>query len=99
MLEWSGMINNYNNTEECNPARKKRKASIVFADSIVDIINNGKHHQTVTKLSIRKLKVSLVFILQSYSALKDVLLNILHFFVTKIANRREVQQIGINHSS
>lgn len=84
MLEWSG---------------KKRKASIVFADSIVDIINNEKHHQTVTKLSIRKLKVSLVFILQSYSALKDVLLNILHFFVTKIANRREVQQIGINHSS
>ena len=99
MLEWSGMINNYNNTEECNPAEKKRKASIVFADSIVDIINNEKHHQTVTKLSIRKLKVSLVFILQSYSALKDVLLNILHFFVTKIANRREVQQIGINHSS
>ena len=99
MLEWSGMINNYNNTEECNPAGKKRKASIVFADSIVDIINNGKHHQTVTKLSIRKLKVSLVFILQSYSALKDVLLNILHFFVTKIANRREVQQIGINQSS
>ena len=77
---------------------KKRKVSIVFADSNVDIISNEKHHQTVTKLSIKKLNVSLVFILQSYSALKDVLLNILHLFVTKIANRREVQQIGINHS-
>lgn len=77
---------------------KKRKVSIVFADSNVDIISNEKHHQTVTKLSIRKLNVSLVFILQSYSALKDVRQKLLHLFVTKIANRREVQQIGINHS-
>lgn len=61
MLEWSGMINNYNNTEECNPAGKKRKASIVFADSIVDIISNEKHHQTVTKLSIRKLSFPRIY--------------------------------------
>ena len=40
------------------------------------------------------------FITKSYFKVpKDVRINISHFFVAKISNRRELQQIAINHSS
>ena len=48
----------------------------------------------------RKLNISLVFITQSYFKVpKDVRLNTSHFFMSKIPNKRELQQIAINHSS
>ena len=48
----------------------------------------------------RKLNISLVFITKSYfRAPKDVRNNTTHFFITKIPNKREIQQIAINHSS
>ena len=48
----------------------------------------------------RKLNISLVFITQSYFKVqKDVRLNTTHFIISKIPNRRELQQIAINHSS
>ena len=48
----------------------------------------------------RKLDISLVFITQSYFKVpKDVRLNTSHFFIAKIPNKRELQQIAINHSS
>ena len=48
----------------------------------------------------RKLNISLVFITQSYFKVpRDVQLNISHFFIAKIPNKRELQQIAINHSS
>ena len=48
----------------------------------------------------RKLNVSFVFITQSYfKILKDVRLNTSHFFIARIPNKRELQQIAINHSS
>ena len=48
----------------------------------------------------RKLNISLVFITQSYFKVpKDVQLNSSHFFIAKIPNKRELQQIAINHSS
>ena len=48
----------------------------------------------------RKLNISLVFITQSYFKVpKDVKLNISHFFIAKIPNKKELQQIAINHSS
>ena len=56
----------------------------------------------VTELFIRgrKLSISLVFITQSYLKVpKDVRLNTTHFFIMKIPNKRELQQIAINHSS
>ena len=47
-----------------------------------------------------KLNISLVFITQSYfNVPKDVRLNTTHFFMAKIPNKRELQQIAINHSS
>ena len=81
---------------------KKIKILIVFDDMIAYMINNKKVNSIVTKLSIRdrKLNISLVFITQSYfKVLKDVILNTIHFFIAKISNKRELQQIAINHSS
>ena len=56
----------------------------------------------MTELFIRgrKLNISLVFITQSYFKIpKDVRLNTSHFFIAKIPNKRDIQQIAINHSS
>ena len=48
----------------------------------------------------RNLNISLVFIIQSNFKLpKDVRLNNSHFFISKIPNKKELQQIAINHSS
>ena len=66
------------------------------------MINNKKLNPIVTELFIRgrKLNISLVFITQSYFKVqKDVTLNTTHFFIMKILNKRELQQIAINHSS
>ena len=59
-----------------------------------------KLNQIVTELFIRgrKLNNSLVFITQSYFPVPNVRLNSIHNFITKIPNKRELQQIGFNHS-
>ena len=69
---------------------------------IADMINNKKLNSIVTELFIRgrKLNISLVFITQSYFKVpKEVRLNCTHFFIVKIPNKRELQQIALNHSS
>ena len=66
------------------------------------MINNKKFNPIVTELFIRgrKLNISIVFITQSYFKVpKDVILNSTHFFIMKILNKREFQQIALNHSS
>ena len=67
-----------------------------------DKINNKKLNSIVTESFIRgrKLNISVVFITQSYFKLpKDIRLNTTHFFVMKVPNKREIQQIAISHSS
>ena len=74
----------------------------VFDDMIAGMINNKKPNSVVTELFIRgrKLNISLVFITQWYFKVpKDVRLNTSHFSIAKIQNKRELQQIAINHSS
>ena len=81
---------------------KENKILIAFDDMIADMIDNKKLDSIVTELFIRgrKLNISLVFITQSYFKVpKDVRLNTSHFFIAKIPNKRELQQIAINHSS
>ena len=88
-------INEYNEDKE-------HKLLKVFDDMIADMINNKKLNSIVTDLFIRGriLNISLVFITQSYFKVpKDVRLNSTHFFVMKIPNKRELQQIALNHSS
>ena len=90
----------YKNIEDYNPI-KKRKMLIVFDDMIADMISNNKLNPIVTELFIRgrKLNISIVFITQSYFQVpKDVRLNSTHFFIIKIPNKRELQQIALNHS-
>ena len=91
----------YKNIDNYNP-NKENKILIVFDDMIADMINNKKLNLIVTELFIRcrKLNISLVFITQSYfKAPKDVRNNSTHFFIMKIPNKRELQQIAINQSS
>ena len=101
-MEYSNdMQDVHKNIEDYNPI-KKRKISIVFDDMIADMINNNKLNPIVTELFIRgrKLDISIVFITQSYFKVpKDVRLNSTHFFIMKIPNKRELQQIALNHSS
>ena len=69
---------------------------------IADMIHNKKLNSIVTELFIRgrKLNISLVFITQSYFKVpKDVRLNTSNFFIAKIPNKRELQEIATNHSS
>ena len=90
----------YKNIEDYNLG-KEPKVLIVF-DMIADMINNKKLNPIVTELFIRsrKLNISIVFITQSYFKVpKDVRLNSTHFFIMKILNKRELQQIALSHSS
>ena len=100
-IEYSNDIQDiYKNIEEHNLV-KKRKVLIVFDDVIVDMINDKKLNPVVTELFIggRKLNITIVFIIQSYSKVsKDIRLNSTHFFVMKIPNKRELQQIALSHS-
>ena len=69
---------------------------------IAYIINNKKLSSIVTELFIRgrKRNISIVFITQSYFKVpKDVRLNSTHIFIMKMPNKRELQQIALNHSS
>ena len=91
----------YKNIEDYNPI-KKRKLLIIFDDMIADMINNNKLNSLVTELFIRgrKRNISIVFITQSYFKVpNDVRLNSTHFFIMKVPNKRELQQIALNHSS
>ena len=70
-------------------------------DMIADMLSNKKLNPTVTELFIRgkKIKISLVFLTQSYFAVpKNICLISTYYFVMKIANKRELQQITFDHS-
>ena len=71
---------------------------IVFAD----MLSNIKPNPIVTELFIRgrKLDISLVFIAQSYFVVpRNIILNSTHYFIMKIPNKQELQQIAFNQSS
>ena len=69
---------------------------------ITDIMKNKKYQAIIKEMFIRcrKPNISLVFITQSYfSAPEDVRLNSTHYLIMKINNKRELQNIAINHSA
>ena len=81
---------------------RKRKILIVLDYMIADIMTNKKLQVIIKGLFIRskKFNISLVFITQSYfSVPKDVRLNSTHYLIMKINNKRELQNIAINHSA
>ena len=95
-MEYSNdMQDVYKNIEDYNPIRK-RKILIVFDDMIADMINNNKLNPIVTELFVRgrKLNISIVFITQAYFKVpKDVRLNSTHFFIMKIPNKRNFNDL------
>ena len=101
-IEYSNTMDDvYKNIDDYNPNRR-RKILIVFDDMIADIMTNKKFQAIIKELFIRcrKINISLVFITQSYfSVPKDVRLNSTHYFIMKINNKRELQNIAINHSA
>ena len=83
------------NIHDYNPSRR-RKVLIDF-DNMIAYIMTNKRFQAIR---CRKLNISLVFITQSYfSVPKDVRLNSAHYLIMKINNKRELQNIAINHSA
>ena len=75
---------------------------IVFDDMIADMLNNKTLNQVVTELFIRvrKLNISFVIITNSeFRVPKNIRLNSAHYFIKKILNKKELQQITFNHAS
>ena len=101
-IEYSNDMHDvYKNIDHYNPD-KENKILIVFDDMIADMISNKKLNSIITELFIRgrKLNISLVFITQLYFKFpKNVRLNTTYIFIMKIPDKRELQQIAINHSS
>ena len=91
----------YNNIDDYNPSRKRKKF-IVFDDMIADIMTNKRFQSIIKELFIRcrKLNVLLAFITQSYfSVPKDFRWNSTYYLIMKIQNKRELQNIDTNHSA
>ena len=62
-------------------------------------MSNKKNQAIIKELFIRYRKLN-VFITQSYFPVpKDVRLNSTHYLIMKINNKRELQNIAINHSA
>ena len=85
----------YNNTEEKYKPNKKSKILIVF--DMINMLSNKKFNLIVTEVFFRgrKLNISYAFI----SCAKNIRLNSMHYFIIKILNKRELQQMPFNHSS
>ena len=81
---------------------KKREMLIIFGNMVADMISNKKLNPIVTEQFIRgrKLNISFVFITQSYFAgPKDIRLNSTPYFIIKILNKQEFQEIAFYHSN
>ena len=67
---------------------------------IANIMSNKKFQAVINELFIRcrKVNISLAVIIQFYfSVPKDLRLNSTHYLTMKISNRKELQNIAINH--
>ena len=90
--------------EKIEDYNKKRKSNvlIVFDDMISHVMSDKKAQQVLKDLFIRcrNLNISLCFLNQSYfNVSKDVILNCTHYIIFKLNNKRELQNIAINHSA
>ena len=101
-LEWSYTMDDvYENINEYNPVRKRKKI-IVFDKMIAEIMKNEKFKTIIKEIffTCRKLNISLVFITQFYCFVpKDVRLKSTHYLIMKTNNKKELQNIAINHST
>ena len=99
-IEYSNDMHDVHKNIDDYNTNKENKILIVFDDMIAEMIHNKKLKSIVTELFIRgrKLNISIAFIIQSYFKVpNNVRLNTSHFFIAKIPNKSERQQITINH--
>ena len=90
----------YRNIEKYKPY-KESKVSIVFDGVIADMLSNKKLQPIITGIfsRSRNINISLVFITQSsFVVSKNIIINSTYYFIMKIPNKRELQQIAINDS-
>ena len=101
-IEYSNTMDDILENIEAYNKKRKRKVLIVFDDMISHVMSNKKAQQILKDLFIRcrKLNISLSFLTQSYfSVPKDVRLNCTHYIILKLNNKKELQNIAINHSA
>ena len=87
-------INNYNKNRD-------KKVLIIFDNMIADIMRSEIFKVIVKELFIRcrKLNISIVFITQSYFRTpKDARLNITHYILMKLGNKKELKSITEENS-
>ena len=96
VLKWYGRC--FKNIEKYNLG-KKCKILIIFDDMIADMTSNKKLNPIVTELFIRgrNLNISIFFKQSYFKVPKKARLNTMHFFITKIPNKKELQQIAVNY--
>ena len=103
-IEYSNDMQDIDKSINYYSLNKENKILLVFDDVIADMINNIKLNSIVTELFIRGRKLNFKFyhaLLSSsyFKVPKEVRLNTAHLFIPKISDKRELQQIAINHSS
>ena len=92
-IEWSNTMDDvYENIDDYNQSRKRR-ILIGFDDMIADIMANKKFQAIIKELFIRSRNLNI------FSVPKDVILNSTHYLIMRINNKKELQNIGINHSA
>ena len=93
------MDNIYKNIEECNPD-KKRKILIVFDNMITDKLSNKTLNSNRIICQRQKAKDFCCFYCSVlFCCAKHMRLNSTHYFIMKVLNKQELQQIAFNHSS
>ena len=88
----------YESIDDYSPNRKRK---VLIDDMISDIMTNKKFQAIIKELFIRcrKLNISLVFIALSYFFVPNVVrFSSTHYLIIKINNKKELQNIAINHS-
>ena len=69
-------------------------------DDMICLVMKKRNSEITEFIRGRKLNITLVFITQLFFAVsKNIRLNLTHYFVMKIPNKRELKQIAFNHSS
>ena len=101
-IDWSDTINDVYEIIDGYIPNRKIKILIMLDDVFAGIMKNKKFQAIIKELFIRfrKLNIPLVFTTQSYFSVPNyVRPNSKHYFIMKIKNKTELQNIAINHSA
>ena len=96
-IEYSDDMNDVLDDIKKYNKNRDKKVLMVFDDMIADIEYNKNFKRIIKELfyRARKIKVSIVFITQSYfRALKGATLNSTHYILMKIGNKKELKRIA-----